>query len=477
MTRRLTAAACLWAAALTAAAQTEGPLRVDERRSEEPLEVELFGTPVRITGSWEYSDESRRNFDLTLDRARDRRVRENEVKIEAGGGGLQGTQWFLQTVYLSEVRHTQGTTGGQRRHSFERGQTWVRRALTSDGRLAVQAGRVPLVDARASWWDDDRDAVTLVYRGSQLRWQSGWGRELFRLSSQQRRLPGAERGVQRGWLQASWRVAGVGSVDAFALRQVDGSATPADGSHAANEDESDPSDLRARWLGLRVTGQWPAWAPAGAWPRLHGRAESATLRGLEKLTAYTEEPDGRFRAGATRERRLSGRAYDVGFGLSWPGLGLRPSLHLARAQGSGGGEQAGTLLDFRQTGLHENKGRLGGVKRVRLYGALLQPELSNLRIESVALGLRLSEQTSLELLHHRYAQLRPLTVLAGSRLSTRPGGVDTDIGEGLDVVLALREWSHVEFSVIAAVFRPGAAFAANRRDAAWSIEFGAAFNF
>ena len=465
------------ALALPAAAQRESPQRVDERRPDEPLQVELFGYPIRLGGSWEYSDERRRNFDLTLARARDRRVREHELKLEAGGGSTQGTQWFLQAVGLAEVRHTQGTVGGQRKHSFERGQTWVRQALDNEGRLAVQAGRLPLVDRRAWWWDDDLDAIALVYRDSALRLQAGVGRELGRVSSELNSLPATERGVQRGWLQAAWRVSGLGQLEAFGLLHNDRSAAAPSGSLFATEDDTDPSDLRARWFGLRASGQWPTQAPSGLWPRLHGRAEAAMLRGREALTAFAEEPDGQLRASTTRERRLSSRAHDVGLGLSWPGLRLQPSLHLARAQGSGGGERAGTDFDFRQTGLHENKGRISGVKRVRLYGALLQPDLSNLQIDTVALGLRLAPQSSLELIHHRYRQQQAATRVAGSRLSTQPLGLDTDIGQGLDLVLALREWSHVEFSLVAAVFRPGAAFAANRRDGAWSLEFGAALNF
>lgn len=465
------------ALALPAAAQSEGPLRVDERRPDEPTQVELFGYPIRLGGSWEYSDERRRNFDLTLTRARDRRVREHELKLEAGGGSAQGTQWFVQAVGLAEVRHTQGTVGGQRSRSLERGQTWVRQALSADGRLAVQAGRLPLVDRRAWWWDEDLDAVALVYRGSVLRLQAGFGRELGRVSSEVRGLPAAERGVQRGWLQAAWRASGLGQLEAFGLLHNDRSATAASGSLFASEDDTDPSDLRARWLGLRATGQWPAQAPIGIWPRLHARAEAATLRGREALTAFAEEPDGRLRAGATRERRLSSRAHDLGLGLSWPGLRLEPSLHLARAQGSGGGEQGGIDLDFRQTGLQENKGRIAGVKRLRLYGALLQPELANLQIDTLALGLRLQAKSSLELLHHRYRQQVAAPRIAGSRLSTQPQGLDTDIGQGWDLVLALREWQQLEFSLVAALFRPGAAFAQDRRDEAWSIEFGAALNF
>ena len=45
------------------------------------------------------------------------------------------------------------------------------------------------------------------------------------------------------------------------------------------------------------------------------------------------------------------------------------------------------------------------------------------------------------------------------------------------VLIALREWKHLEFTLALARFMPGSAFADNRRDPAYSVELGAALNF
>jgi hypothetical protein len=67
-------------------------------------------------------------------------------------------------------------------------------------------------------------------------------------------------------------------------------------------------------------------------------------------------------------------------------------------------------------------------------------------------------------------------VLAGSRLSQAPAGLDPRLGREIDLFLAWRESRHLEFTLLLARFVPGAAFAANRRDAAHSVELGIAFN-
>ena len=56
-------------------------------------------------------------------------------------------------------------------------------------------------------------------------------------------------------------------------------------------------------------------------------------------------------------------------------------------------------------------------------------------------------------------------------------GVSGDIGDELDLVLALREWRHVELMLKVSRFTPGAAFASNRRDPAHAVEFGVTVNF
>jgi hypothetical protein len=155
----------------------------------------------------------------------------------------------------------------------------------------------------------------------------------------------------------------------------------------------------------------------------------------------------------------------------------RPTFSLGWAQGSGGGVSGGIDRSFHQTGLQENKARIGGVKRLRYYGELLDPELSNLRVASAGFGLRFLPNSSAELLWHRYQQVQPSTRVAGSRLSQAPAGQSRDLGHEVDLFIAIREFEGFELTLTLSRFMPGAAFAADRRDPANGIELGAAFGF
>lgn len=447
-------------------------LRIDERRTEQPFTVNVFGRPVQLSGSWEYTNEQRHNFDLNSANARDRRVHSNEITLAARTRYTPDTEIFVQAVGLHNSRSTQGNAGTDNSQSLERGQTWVKFERLGGTPWALQVGRVALIDRRAWWWDDDLDAVRLLHGGDRWRLDTGLAHEVARVSSAESGIAPSARGVTRWFGQATWSLAPRHAIDAFWLYTHDGSSQQAAGSVLASEDDTDPSDLNVRWFGLRASGEWRP----DQGPRLAYWADSALLRGSETLTRYTEGADGQFTAGTSSTRSVRGEALDVGATLIFP-VALRPSITLAYAYGSGGERSATLDANFRQTGLQENKARVAGVKRLRRYGELLRPELSNLAVSTLGAGVRVLNNSSLELVTHRYRQPVPSTELPGARLSTDPLGLSGDIGRELDLVLVLREWRQVELTFKWLRFTPGAAFASNRRDPAHAIEFGVAVNF
>jgi alginate production protein len=451
------------ALACPAQPQTRETSASDDRRPDEPLSIDLLGRPVQLGGSWQYSDERRDNFDLNNARARDRRVREHELKLEARALIDERTQAFVQGVGLHETRRTQGTDGKQVKHSLERGQMWWLRERLFGTPWSLQIGRVELLDRRAWWWDENLDAVRVRYAGRGWRLDSGLARELARKSSADSGIASAQRGVTRWFGQATWPWAERHALDAFWLLQRDASSRPAAGAVFANEDRTDPSDLRARWIGLRASGEWRA----GDGPRLAYWADTALLSGRERLTAFDEQDNGRFTAGTTQRRKVRGNAFDIGANGTLA-LPLRPSLTVGYARGSS---------SFRQTGLQENKARFAGVKRWQRYGELLQPELANLSVATLGAGVRLFDNTSVELAAHRYRQVRAADSIRGARLSTDPQGTNRSLGREVDLLVAVRESKRVEFLFKASHFKPGAAFAADRRNAARAVEFGVAVNF
>jgi alginate production protein len=255
------------------------------------------------------------------------------------------------------------------------------------------------------------------------------------------------------------------------LTSRDGSASPAVGATFAEDDE-DPFDGRQRWVGLRASGE-RRWASGHRWTY---RADLAHLSGRQARTAFSADAQGTQVAGSTRTLRLRSHAWDLGTQWVLPG-DARTTVSLGLAQGSGGGVSGDVDRSFQQTGLQENKARIGGVKRLRYYGDLLDPELSNLRVASAGMGLRFWQNSSAELLWHHYRQLQASTSVAGSRLSQNPAGNSRELGHELDIFIAMREFEGFELTLALSRFLPGAAFASNRRDAAHGIELGAAFSF
>ena len=466
----------------TATAPTPLPegQRADSRRPTQPTTITLGGLPVQLTGSWEPSSEWRRNLDLNSARDRNRLVHDHELQLEARLFPAADAEVFLQAVGLYNTRRTRGTPGVDRSQRLERGQTWLKLGRLGGTPWSLQIGRLALIDRRAWWWDDDLDAVRVQVGGAGWQLDTGLAQQVARLSVADDGVAPDQRGLRRWFGTARWQLAPRHALDAFWLVAHDGSGAPAPGRLVADEDATDASDLNARWLGLRASGEHRA---AAGW-RLAYWADAALVRGRERRTAWAEQDDGRFAAGATTARRLRGQALDLGATLRLPPMGgptrgpsFSPSFSLGYARGSGGERSDRLDANFRQTGLQENKARLGGVKRWRSYGELLRPELSNLAVSTLGLGLRFLDNSSVELVAHGYRQPVPQTSLPGARLSTAPLGLNGDIGHEVDLLLALREWQHWEFTVALARFRPGAAFAPNRRDAAHSLELGAALNF
>lgn len=456
----------------TASAAPRSPAqRPDERRSDKPFTVDWFGRPLEFGLSYETSAERRRNFDLNATSQRDRDVFDHELKLDARLRATDDVTAFVQGVALADRRKNKRDGSVVSKQSRERGQTWLLFERIGGQPLALQAGRVALIDRRSWWWDEDLDALRLIYMPGDWRVETGLARELARVSTARRGIEPNQRGVTRWFGNTSLRWAPRHSVEAFWLLGQDRSGVPATGARFADGEE-DASDARLRWLGLRASGEH-RFASDHRWTY---RADAALLRGREARTTFTTGPDDVLSAGATRTRRVRGQAWDIGTQWVLPGA-ARPTFSLGLANGSGGASDDTLDSNFRQTGLQENKGRVAGVKRLRFYGELLDPELANLRIASAGFGLRFLANSSAELLWHRYRQRQASTRIAGSRLSQDPAGLSPDIGRELDLFIAMREWRQFELTLTLTRFMPGAAFAADRRDPAHGVELGAALNF
>lgn len=157
-----------------------------------------------------------------------------------------------------------------------------------------------------------------------------------------------------------------------------------------------------------------------------------------------------------------GSAMDIGVTAIAEKVRYSPSVTLGYARGSGD-KTTGDNVDneFRQTGYQDNVGYMGGVRTLHYYGELIDPELSNLKILTLAGGIKPIDNMSLELVYHSYRQDVPDNKLRGNLADppARPTGASDDIGWGLDFAFGLANlWERAYLLWTFSIFEPGDAF-------------------
>lgn len=443
--------------------------RQDSRRPEQPFGFDLFGRRATITGEYDLSFRDRDN--LRLDGRSHVLDLDHELKLEFFYP-LSDSAWIFLSgkgVYEGEIYRAGGDTTSTR--YVARDQTWIYLDRVGGTDFSLQAGRINLAESREWWWDDDLDGIRIMHDRGPWHSEFTLAREMLRERSSDRDIDPESDGITRWLGRTSWLWASKQTLDIFALHARDHSTSPGVGETLLEADE-DESDARMTWLGLRALGD----RGLGNYGDLRYWVDAAWMRGREVLIDYDSD-DGISTVDDIARRKVRGAAYDVG--LSWETrLPARPSLTLGHAWSSGDGN-TGDSVDhaFRQTGLHNNKWRYHGVNRFRYYGELMRPELSNLAISTVGLGLSLGNARSVDLVYHRYRQDKAARSMRDARVSASLNGQSTDIGEELDLVLGSREWSRVDLALSGSMFRAGNAFGSKAGERAYQVLLEITVNF
>ena len=228
------------------------------------------------------------------------------------------------------------------------------------GGLALQVGRQAFKDDREWLYDEELDAVRAFWRPGGLELQVSVSRLGFYRKDV---LDDDSTGQTTNYLvYGGYRVGTVAAPAAYVFVR----------------DDRSPTRERPVFVGLQAGGALG-----------------------EALTYWLELAHVGGRDGS---RRIRGWGVDAGVTYRVD-LPLRPALTVAYAFGSGESHSDGRIDGaFRQTGLQGNEARWAGITRFKYYGELLDPELSNLAIATVGLGLRPTERSSLDLVYHEYQQ-------------------------------------------------------------------------
>jgi len=207
-----------------------------------------------------------------------------------------------------------------------------------------------------------------------------------------------------------------------------------------------------------------------------------TVLGLRGREEPLDDLDGWFEAALSRGKldgqRLDGYAFDVGATYVVEDSPVEPAFTVGFALASGDRDtDDGENGNFRQTGLEDNNSRWNGVTSFRYYGEVLEPELTNLRITTLGVGIRPSRRSSVDLVHHYVTQdetavalLRPIS---GLRQNTN--GEHGVLGHEFDLIVGVKEIENVRIELILGTFIPGNAF--DRRDGAHFLQLQLDFQF
>ncbi len=165
-------------------------------------------------------------------------------------------------------------------------------------------------------------------------------------------------------------------------------------------------------------------------------------------------------------RKFRANAIDLGGTYRFANVPFDPNLTLAYARGSGdGNSDDGTNNEFRQTGLQTNEARYIGLAKFKVFGEMLDSELSNLKIATVGAGARLRPGISLDLVYHKYRldqiahEIRNWALTA--QMNTLPDRQSKDLGQSVEVIAGFRGMfglPRLGLDLRAGKFFPGKAF-------------------
>lgn len=430
--------------------------RPGERRPEDQRSFQLFGRELTVGGEYEFRTRFEGGFRLDDDALRpdDAARADQKLEIEAAYWLSERAILFLEGQYLFRADVYREDRMESSQGFFERGETWLYLANLLDSPFSLQLGRQRFSEGQEWFYDEDFDAIRVHADFAKLHAEVAVAERLTRRSTREESIPADRDDLQLVLARATseWRKGH--RIELFAISQRDGSTTEAL-NQIVDHDREDESDADLDWFGVGLRGKEEVLNLG----RLRYWLDLATVRGDEKFVDYdTNIVTGARQVGGITNYRVRGWGVDVG--MSWrtklPGT---PTLTLAYAEGSGDRRMTDkTDSGFRQTGFQDNNLRFSGVDRFRRYGEMLEPDLSNLRVTTLALGLPLLRSSSIELLYHSYAQVHRADFLRDTNLCRRPDGDRRRLGREFDLVLGLEEWEQLEIELIGAAFRASSAF-------------------
>lgn len=446
--------------------------RQDVRRPDDQFKFNLNGNPVTIGGEYDLNPGFREDFDLDSNEPDGSMRMDQELKLEAFYPVSRFTAVFLSFKGIAESRfNIDDEPSSQTNLEFARDETWIYFDRIAGTGFGLQFGNQNVSETREWWWDKDMDSLRLYYNRGSLHFELAGGKQIGGESTRQS-IDADDDEIYRILGLASWMWSSKQRLEFYFLQQWDRS-TQEHAGQIIEKVNRDVNDQNMAWFGGRAIGE----IGLNDYGSLNYWADLAGVHGDETVFDYDSINDRQSVVASRNRNNVSGWAFDIGAFWTLP-VQFEPTFTLSYARASGDNDTSdGHNGSFRQTGINRNKWRFNGVNRFRVYGELLRPELSNLRIFTSAFGIKMLKNSSIEFVYHKYDQVEAIDQLRNANLNTDPNGFNRDIGQEINVIANFREWKRLEVGIIGAVFDPGKAFDTNTNDLAYSIFLDVNYNF
>jgi hypothetical protein len=424
--------------------------RPNNRRPEAQLRLPIGPTTLTIGGEIKFEVEWEDNFDLAHDTAD--AVLETTLSSELEGLLCLSPHLELFGQLKLSSRRFLIAQEGDPEHSadYEMGETWLFLPGLFAGHLGLQIGRQDFDDTREWLYDANLDAVRLFLNFARFRLELAVTEQFFT------KVEAAEDDVVNVIGYASYKVAQQTFIDAYVFLRHD---------HSRRAEAEDRDDSAPIWLGIRSYG------------RLFDKRVRYWLD-VAYLTGKSIDVDEQEGHVEVTTHTLSAYAIDVGVTYVFVGTRWEPSITLGVAFGSGDANpNNGVDRQFRQTGLQDNEDKFNGVQNFQYYGALVDPELSNLWIFTAGVGIKLTDNSSFDLIFHHYLQVERATRLWDTNLEVRPNGKKRHLGNEFDLVFGWILNRRFEVQLDVAAFLPGRAFDIPVHDPAMFVGLELKLNF
>ena len=294
------------------------------------------------------------------------------------------------------------------------------------------------------WWDEELDAISLDSAYGNFETLIGVAEEQWKISTGDDFIDPEIDGVRRIITSLSWEFATDQSLNFYYLDQDDNSD-----SHNVGDfedfDDLDEADGDLNWSGVSYLGEFDFDKVGEIEVELH----YSRVSGDETFYEFDDPAGGKAEVIEKGSSRVSAEAES--YLLSWTPAQLKDWSFIVGGARGDGDSNPGDNRDesYRQNGLQGDSD---------VFGALYQPEISNMVVQAFGIEWDAYEGVEIALMHYDYEQDERSDEIAGVTIVVDPTGLSNDLGNEIDLIVTLEVYDNLGLILIVGQFEAGKAY-------------------